>query len=148
MARTAALLLAMSVFGCASGSRATFRATDPTFRHQPGPAPRAYLEADIDEIPRVPMRSVGIIEVVARTSAVARAVDAAVEKGQQLGCWILVEHSAFDNVQSRGALSFGGRIYLTHGPAPHIGGAPKSRVTLELDCVVKGSGLRAFRATS
>lgn len=143
---TRSLLFVACLAGCGASTRATFHASDPNFRQRPGPAPRAYLEADVDKIPRVPMRSVGIIEVVVPNSSVtARGVQAAIEKGRDLGCWIVVEHSVFVVARSRASLDFGARIYLAHGPAPHISGAPRRSAKIEFDCVVQGDDSRAFR---
>ena len=150
-ARVAVLAIACAVAHIATacgggGARVAFHATDATFRGAPGPAPRAYLAADVDAVPRVKMRSVGLIEVqVPKGGGSGRAVEVAVEKGRELGCWILVEHSIFATVQSRASLAFGARIYLVHGEAPHIRTSrPEWRKT-EFDCVVRDETLRTLR---
>lgn len=133
------LLTLTALLGCSGNSvRAVFHPTDPAFRGAPASAPpKAYLERDIAEVPRTRMRSVGLIKVtVPESSGIERAVELAVEKGRELGCWIIVEHAAFVSLQSSAALSFGARVYLTHG-----GGGGDSRssdaVTAEFDCVLQ-----------
>ena len=142
------LTIIVAFVSCSGSSiRAAFHPTDPSFRGTPGPAPRAYLENEIDAVPKVSMRSVGLIEVtVPASSGIRRTVEAAVEKGRELGCWILVEHSAFATLQSSSSLAFGARIYLAHGggghgPSTSGDGASASDGTLtaEFDCVVQGS---------
>jgi len=139
-------LLGASMFVCGCGGstpRAVFHPSDPTFREIPGPPPRAYLDADVDAVPRVKLRSVGIIEVrVSEGRGGKRAAEIAIEKGRQLGCWILVEHSAFPAVQSRASVAFGAEIYLAHGGAPHVA-APNPPRTFEFDCVVRDDAMRA-----
>lgn len=135
-----------ALVACSGSSvRAVFHPSDPSFRATPGTLPRAYLENELDAVPRVPMRSVGLIEVtVPASSGMHRVVEAAAEKGRELGCWILVERSAFATLQSSAALSFGARAYLAHGgggghgPVPPTGAqASDGSITAEFDCVMQ-----------
>lgn len=141
-----------ALLACSGASVQTaFHPSDPSFRGAPGPAPRAYLENELDGVPKVRMRSVGLIEVtVPASSGIHRAVEAAVVKGRELGCWILVEHSAFATLQSGASLPFGARIYLAHGGGGHSPSAPAAgaqasdgTVTAEFDCVLQAEITRA-----
>lgn len=143
-----------ALLACAGSSvRAVFHPSDPSFRATPGALPRAYLENELDAVPRVPMRSVGLIEVtVPASSGMRRVVEAAAEKGRQLGCWILVEHSAFATLQSSAALPFGARAYLAHGGGGGGGHGPVAAsgaqasdgaITGEFDCVMQAPPPRA-----
>jgi len=153
-ATTIQFMFIATLFACSGGSiRAAFHATDPSFRGAPGPAPKAFLESEIEAVPKVRMRSVGLIEVtVPASSGIRRAIEVAVDKGREVGCWILIEHAAFATVQSRASLSFGARVFLAHGggghdPAPSSGGAQASDGTLtaEFDCVMQADVERAER---
>ncbi len=143
--RRALLLAAVASGGVACGgdrARVAFHPTDTSFRAAPGPAPRVYLAADVGEVPPVKLRSVGLIEVAVPVSkGMSRAVELAVERGRQLGCWILVEHSIFATVQSRAVVGFGGTIYLTHGGAHFTKTAGPSLTRTEFDCVVRDQSL-------
>lgn len=100
-ARNAVLVTTVAMMGCSGSIRATFQSTDPTFRPSPGPPPRIYLESNLHEVPETGFRSVGLIEVtVPESSGIQRMLDVAAKKGQELGCWILIEHSAFTSIES------------------------------------------------
>lgn len=149
--RRATALLAISVIfiggaaivGCSGGIRVVFHPTDRTFIGRPGPRPRVYLPMNLDELPKTGMRSVGLIEVtVPESSGIERAIDAATEKGRELGCWILIEHSAFATVQTRASLDHGAVIILAHGPGPHVGPSaspPVGKRTAQFHCVVEAA---------
>ena len=123
------------LLGC-SGTPATFRPTDPSFRPSPGPLPRVYLEANADEFPREGVRSVGLIQVKApEGTGMKRLIELAAKKGRELGCWIVVEHSVFERLKT--ALDHGARALPTHGPVPHIGAVSPGTVRAEFDCVVR-----------
>jgi len=132
-----------------------FQQSDPAFRPAPGAKPRVYLEGDEAEIPKVPMRSVGLVVLsVPEGSGIAGGLELARQKGQQLGCWILVEHSVFvslHSAQSRVELAYGATIVLVHATGGGVGHAkePKTegQISAELDCVLQttlpSSGLSA-----
>jgi hypothetical protein len=84
------------------------------------------------------LRSVGLIKVTVRESSDEKTVDLAAEKGRTLGCWLVVEHSAFEAMQSQ--LEGGATVILAHGAAPHAMPVPKfhDRSTV-FDCVVRAS---------
>lgn len=133
----------ISALGCSASSRSSFQPTDPTFKPKAGPAPRVYLEANIADVPNVPMRTVGVISVtVPESSGIKSAIDVAVAKGQELGCWILVEHSAFEALPSHSQLTGGARIFLAHGGGGGDTGHAQENtsggsVTAEFDCVLQ-----------
>ncbi len=143
--RSAAFLLIVVSFssgassGCAGSVRATFHPIDETFRPSPGPAPRVYVEGNIADVPKVGLRSVGLIEVtVPQSSGIDRAIAVAIDKGRELGCWILIEHSAFATVSSSAELDHGARMILAHGAGPTPqGGGPKRKLVTEFDCVIQ-----------
>lgn len=84
------------------------------------------------------MRSVGLIEVtMPKSTGIDRAVEAAAKKGSELGCWIVVEHSAFASLESRASVAHGATVILAHG-VPHVGrtASPKQRIA-QFDCVVQ-----------
>ncbi len=140
------LFAAAAMVGCSASTRSVFRPTDPTFTPRPGPTPPVYLQQNIGDVPKEPMRSVGLIEVtVPGSSGIKRAIEVATAKGRELGCWILIEHSAFATVQSSASLDHGATIVLAHGSGPHIGGpvAPEGKVTARFDCVVAAREARA-----
>ncbi len=131
------ILLLSAVAACSRSQRAVFRPSDPTFVPAAGDTPRAYTNSNIAELPSVSVRSVGIIEVVVRTESEQRAAAIAVDKGQQLGCWAVIEHAAFMRLQSR--LVDGATIYLAHGAPPPTGNAgPRERI-VKFHCVVRGA---------
>lgn len=135
-----AVLSGAGVMGCSGGVRSVFHPSDPAFRPTPGPMPRVYLEIDLADVPKVGMRSVGLIEVrVPKSSGIERAIDVAAEKGRELGCWILIEHSTFARVEPRASLDHGAIVTLAHGGVGHVGRSPSPRasVTAEFDCIVR-----------
>lgn len=126
------LALAWAV-GCSSSPQTVFHPTDSSFRPSPGPSPKLYDRSNVAELRLVGMRSVGRIEVnVPESSGKKRVIELAVEKGRELGCWALVEHSAFATLKT--ALENGARIWLAHG-----GGHDASPGALhaEFHCVMK-----------
>ncbi len=135
---TIVVVASTATIGCSAAARATFRSSDSTFRPARGPAPRVYLENDINEVVNVQMRSVGLIEVrVLQNTGVERAINAAIDKGQELGCWILIEHSAFVKRQPGAALDHGARVTFAHGPGPDVTTrSPARSRTMSFDCVV------------
>jgi hypothetical protein len=129
--------------GCSSSIRATFQPTDPMFKPSPGPPPRIYMESNLAEVPKSGIRSVGLIEVSApESSGIQRVLDVATRKGQELGCWILVEHSAFEEIESQASVRFGASVFLAHGGGHSAGetsghGASSGgTLTAAFDCVV------------
>ena len=135
---TIIVALCASLIGCAGGARASFHPRDPTFHPGPGPAPRVYLHGDVAGVPKVGLRSVGIIEVtVLESKDIQRAINAAVDKGRELGCWILIEHSAFAETQSNAMNDRNTRFLLAHGPglSVHTRSPSRSR-TVSFDCVI------------
>lgn len=114
-----AALAALVAVGCSAGVRSAFRPTDPTFTPRPGPVPRVYLYAA--DVPPVRLRSVGLIEVtVPAKSGISDAMEAAAAKGQEVGCWALIEHTAFAHMKAHGSLGGHVRvgIILVHGSGP------------------------------
>ena len=141
------VVLVFGLLGCAPSTRTVFHQSDPTFRPAPGPAPRVYSELNAGDVPKVPMRSVGLVEVtVPESSGIARAIELAMQKGRELGCWILIEQSAFTTLDTRASrieLAHGARIVLAHtggGGADH-GAAPASegKLTAEFHCVLRAT---------
>jgi len=134
--------------GCSGSVRSVFHPSDPAFRPTPGPIPRVYLEIDLADVPKMGMRSVGLLEVtVPKSSGIKRAIDVAAEKARDLGCWILIEHSAFQSVEPRASLDHGAIVALAHGGVGHIGRgpSPKGSLTAEFDCIVRAdAGDTAF----
>lgn len=135
---TIVVVASTATTGCSAGGRATFRSSDPTFRPTRGPAPRVYLENDINDVDHGEMRSVGLIEVsFLHSTGVERAINAAIDKGRELGCWILIEHSAFEKRQSRAALDHGAHVILAHGPGHDVPTrSPARSRTMTFDCVI------------
>ena len=139
--RTFQLLLGGAfALGCAAPVRARFEATDPTFRAMAGPRPRVYVDSNLDGMSATGLRSVGLITVrVPRSSGIQRVLELAADKGQELGCWIVVEHDAFSRLP-RATLGDRVEIHLAHGPGPHVKSSIDVRV-LEgrFDCVVRSA---------
>ena len=123
-----------SALACASASRVAFDVTDSAFRATPGPEPRVYFTAA--QLPAGRLRSVGVISVVSRGDA-AHAGRLAAKKGSELGCWILIEHAAYERLGHGVRVHDGFVVVLAHG-APHIvphAGPEQRRV--QFDCVVR-----------
>jgi hypothetical protein len=137
--RASRCLTLLFASACASTGPA-FRATDPTFTPRPGPTPRVFVERA--DVPDVALRSVGIIEVKARSRE--GAIERAAAKGAELGCWALIEHHVFVYM-NQARLVFGARVYLAHGTAPHVESI-KPLTVLELHCVVRDESQRVPRA--
>jgi hypothetical protein len=127
---------------CATSTRASLRASDPTFVPAPGLTPAVYTSARAAEIPADARRSVGLVEVHADTEA--QAAELASAKGREIGCWMLIEHTVFEH---RGAeLADGGRIYLAHGGPQLPPRVKPPKTQYQFDCIVRGP--RATLATS
>lgn len=87
------LMALPSFMACAHSGHITFQSTDSSFHPRSrASAPDVYRRRD--SVPHVALRSVGIIEV-SGSEASARAA----AKGQELGCWALIEHSIYDDVE-------------------------------------------------
>lgn len=139
--------------GCSSDVKSAFHASDPSFRPMPGTRPAVYLDDNVLDLPRLPMHSVGVIEVtVPERSGIRAAADAARAKGDELGCWIVVEHAAFARIQARSALDYGARVFLAHGTGGHVHTvmAPRGgrRQTVQFDCVLKSGDALTRHHTS
>lgn len=135
------------MWGCAPSVHTNFHPTDPKFAPTPGPPPRVYVESSLADVPRSKMRSVGIIEVIVpERKGLEHAMELAVKRGRELGCWLLIEHAAFEKLQSRASLGFGAAVTLAHGPPPtakRVGG-PSTKLRAEFDCIVQApDGLAA-----
>lgn len=149
--RTAALLSivvtllgGVASLGCSRSTRSVFRPSDPAFTPRAGAIPTVYLRRNIEDVPKQGMRSVGLIEVTVPTgSGIDGAMEAAAKKGSELGCWILIEHAAFAEMQSRASLDHGATVILAHGAGPHIGRPPSPGQRMEFDCVVQTNSVRA-----
>jgi len=141
------ILGSLVLAGCSASVRVAFRTTDASFRPSPRASePKVYLQRD--EVPQVALRSVGIIEVTAAASESAEVTIKASAKGKELGCWALVDHSLFDEMQ-RGSQTRGGtqssgfsgtNALLAHGGMDHgrvqVSKPANPLVTL-FDCVMK-----------
>jgi hypothetical protein len=126
---------------CVTSKRVAFHPSDPAFTPAPGPSPAAYTSENIDQVPNVPMRSVGIIEVSVRSDQLERAIELAVAKGRELGCWAVIEHDAFARRASQVWLDSDVAIIRVHGMPPHADHkGPRTRI-LNFDCVVQGAAL-------
>lgn len=137
-----AVVTLIVMLGCAQTAHSVFHATDAAFTPKPGPTPRVYVDSNRTEVPRAKIRSVGVIEItVPKKDGVKRAIEVAAEKGRELGCWMLIEHSTFETLQSRASLEFGASITLVHGPvsAPPNMRGPNSKLTAKFNCVVPES---------
>lgn len=135
-----AAVFAVVLAACGGGITTSFRAIDPTFEaRRSTQTPRVYLyRADV---PEVPLRSVGLIVVSARASdGIDATIRAAAAKGQELGCWAVVDHDVFATMGSGSGALRRGPYHVAHGG--HSGGeelqpVPVSRpTTTEFDCVV------------
>lgn len=135
------LLAAAASIACSGSPRSVFRSSDPAFTPRVGERPVVYLQDNIVDVPKQRMRSVGLIEVtMPNGTGIDRAVEAAAKKGSELGCWIVVEHTAFASLESRASLAYGATVILAHG-APHVGrtASLKQRIA-QFDCVVQLNG--------
>lgn len=145
------LTMAMVTAGC-SGTRASFRPTDPSFVPSPlqGASLRVYFFKE--EVPNVPMRSVGIVEVSVPGGdrEERRITDAAAAKGKELGCWALIRHSVYSEMQKHASAWFGRHsgVMLVHGSGGGGGGGsgsyghyePERERKESFDCVVRRDG--------
>ena len=133
--------LALFAVGCASGVRASFRPTDASFTPRPAAKPLVYIRSA--DVPRGPMRSVGIIEVsVPKGRGIEGAIEAAATKGQEIGCGLLVEHSVFGELEARAFLDHGAAVTLVHGGPPHVQNPSPRSLTKEFDCVVRATPIK------
>lgn len=144
------------IVGCSSTSvRSVFHPTDPRYVPARGARPRVYLESNLAEVPKAGFRSVGLIEVtVPESSGTQRAIEVAADKGGELGCWILIERSAFEALGPRTSLDHGATIYLahgggggggdTHGPA----NSSEGRLSAEFHCMLQGDAPPAERSAA
>jgi len=151
---TARLLILVTVFGvaamigCAGTTRSVFHPTDPTFAPRTGPMPRVYLHRNLANVPASGMRSVGLIAVTVReSSGIERAIEVATDKGSELGCWILIEHSAFEAIKPHASIAHGATVILIHGS---LGGLPgslnvnsSSGKTTVFDCIMPTNSSRS-----
>jgi hypothetical protein len=140
--RTIARISVVALIGCAGTSHSVvFQSTDQTFVAQAGQTPAVYVEADDVKGPKSTLRSVGLIKVTAReSSGLEHVIELAAEKGRELGCWMVIEHKAFESMQAQVELEGGGSIILAHGAAPHAGPAPRpNNRTTVFDCIVRGT---------
>lgn len=125
--------VALVFVGCSSSTHAVFRPTDPSFQPNPGAAPKVYDQSNVMELEHLSLRSVGQIEIsVPESSGKGRVLELAVEKGRTLGCWVLVEHSAFNNLKA--SLDDGARVMLAHNGGHE---AAPSALKAAFDCVLK-----------
>lgn len=122
----------MLLGGCANAGSVTFHPTTASFEPSPrASVPPVYRRGDV--LPKVRFHSVGIIEVRAG-DVVARAAT----KGQELGCWAVIEHALFE--QTRGIPSASDRLtrfehtLFAHGGLAHGPTAPPPLST-RFDCV-------------
>lgn len=145
--------LTITTAGC-SGVQISFRRTDPSFVASPlegAVTPRVYFFAE--DVPKVPLRSVGIVEVSVpggHRDEMKAFTDGAVAKGKELGCWALVRHTVYERIQKQ-ARAWSERHYgvrLVHGSGSSGGGGGSSyghaephgelpRRTESFDCVVR-----------
>jgi len=148
-----AAMVTITVGGC-SGVRTSFHPTDPSFVASPlqGASPRVYFFAE--DVPKVSMRSVGIVEVSVPEGQreEIRLAEAAAAEGKELGCWALVRHSVFLTIQGQpnAWLSWRSGVLLVHGSGGMGGGSSysghfepqpeRSRRTESFDCVLRGGG--------
>lgn len=131
--RSALCLALVIVVGCSGSASVVFHSTDPNFHPNAGSPPKLYDRSNVAELRHLSVRSVGRIEVnVPESSGKKRVIELAVEKGRELGCWVLVEHSAFATLKT--ALQDGARIFLVHGGGHD---ASPGALRAEFDCVVK-----------
>ena len=142
------LLLLTGLFGC-TGMNSSFHQTDPSFQPTPvsagGDSPAVYLNEK--EVPRVAIRSVGIITVVAWPGISNEELrQKAAAKGKELGCWAVVEHSAFLMLRLDTSAWMGeseATVILVHegggggGGGGGHGGGSGSRSDRRFDCVVR-----------
>ena len=148
------VLLLTGLFGC-TGMNSSFHQTDPSFQPAPvfagGGSPAVYLNEK--EVPRVPIRSVGIITVAAWPGISAEELrQKAAAKGKELGCWAVIEHSAFLMLQVHPSAWMGeseAKVILVHdgghgggggsgsGGGGGHGGGSGSRGDRRFDCVVR-----------
>lgn len=139
-----AIGLVLAVVACSAKGGVVFHATDVTFSPSPGAAPRVFAQANIAEVPNETMHSVGLIEVTFTRRHVHRAYERAREKGRELGCWIVIEHTAFEELGARASRIDGVAIILVHGGPPHT---PNVRVrdgdVMQFDCVVRGAATKS-----
>lgn len=141
-------LFLAGMVGCA-GIHVSFHQTDPSFQPVPvppsGDLPIVYMNEK--DVPPVAIRSVGIISVDDVVGmSLSEIGKKAAAKGGELGCWAVVEHSAFLMLQRQG-LSWlsapSGSVILVHGEGGggasgsggHTGWSePRTR---KFDCVVR-----------
>lgn len=146
LAVSVAVMVGTPTIGCGVSTRSVFHPTDRSFRPAPGSKPAVYLS--IDDVPKLGMRSVGLIEVtVPESSGIKGAIDVASKKGSELGCWILIEESIFATVQMRASLDHGVTLQLAHGgggtdpggQGHGASGASGGKLTAEFHCVVQAT---------
>ena len=139
-------LMIVGVLGCSTKPRVVFHATDPKFSAEPGSVPRGFTEENISEVPKEPMHSVGIIEVTFLQRHLDLAVERAIEKGRELGCWIVVEHGVFLQLRTQASRDGGVTIILVHGGAPHTPSVRPPADVMQFDCVVRGAAAKSASA--
>lgn len=94
---TRSFLPLLLLFGC-TGTNSSFHQTDPSFRPAPvsagGDSPVVYLNEK--DVPKIAIRSVGVVTVAAWPGISTEELrQKAAAKGRELGCWAVIEHSAF-----------------------------------------------------
>jgi hypothetical protein len=147
------LILSAALLSACSGITVSFTQTDATFRAAPTAKTPPRVLLDVAEVPSVPMRSVGLIRVAAPAEATKSEIArVAADKGRELGCAMLIEHSAFIVSQRQAHRQFGphaapARVLLVHGSgggggvvitAPSTKGYDARLRNTYFDCVVIG----------
>lgn len=129
-------MVLLGFMGCAHSGHIAFQSTDSSFRPRPrSSAPDVYRRRD--SVPQVALRSVGIIEV-SGSEASARAA----AKGQELGCWALIEHSIFDGneqpvpTEPRSSAGSPENSRLFGHGTMHAVSSVKTPLALQFDCVL------------
>lgn len=98
-----------------------------------------YLESNLNEVPSVGMRSVGLLVVtVSERHGIERAIEVATERGRMLGCWILIEHAAFGTLKQRASRYGEAVMLLAHGSVAGVHHVRvRGKLTTEFDCVMQ-----------
>lgn len=150
-----AFAMTMATAGC-SGIQTSFQPTDPSFVARPrqDASPRVYFFAE--DVPKVPVHSVGIVEVSipgGHRDETRALMDGAAAQGKELGCWALIRHSVYLQMQKHSSAWSGRRsgVMLVHGSRGGGGGgsgsygyaepqAERPRRIESFDCVIRRDG--------